>query len=50
MSRKVVFGDTLDESPFAYRKIEDIAGVLGETVKIDRVLKPIYNYKAGGRD
>ena len=41
--------DTLDESPFAYRKIEDIAGVLGETVKIDRVLKPIYNYKAGGR-
>ncbi len=42
--------DTLDESPFAYRKIEDIAGVLGETVKIDRVLKPIYNYKAGGRD
>ena len=41
--------DTLDESPFAYRKIEDIAGVLGETVKIDRVLKPIYNYKAGGK-
>ena len=41
--------DTLDESPFAYRKLEDIAGVLGETVKIDRVLKPIYNYKAGGR-
>ena len=41
--------DTLDESPFAYRRIEDIAGVLGETVKIDRVLKPIYNYKAGGR-
>ena len=42
--------DTLDESPFAYRKIEDIACVLGETVKIDRVLKPVYNFKAGGRD
>ena len=40
--------DTLDESPFAYRKIEDIAGVLGETVKIDQILKPVYNYKAGG--
>ena len=42
--------DTLDESPFAYRRIEDIANVLVESVKIDRVLKPIYNYKAGGRD
>lgn len=40
--------DTLDESPFAYRRLEDIAAVLSETVQIDRVLKPIYNYKAGG--
>ena len=42
--------DTLDESPFAYRRIDDIVDVLGETVKIDRILKPVYNYKAGGRD
>ena len=42
--------DTLDESPFAYRRIDDIVDVLGETVTIDRILKPIYNYKAGGRD
>jgi len=42
--------DTLDESPFAYRRIGDIVDVLGETVTIDRILKPIYNYKAGGRD
>ena len=42
--------DTLDESPFAYRRIEDIANVLSESVNIDRVLKPIYNYKAGGKD
>lgn len=40
--------DTLDESPFAYRRLDDIAAVLSETVQIDRVLKPIYNYKAGG--
>ena len=40
--------DTLDESPFAYRGIDDIAEVIGETVKIDKIIKPVYNYKAGG--
>ena len=40
--------DTLDESPFAYRSIDDIAGVIGETVHIDKIIKPVYNYKAGG--
>ena len=40
--------DTLDESPFAYRGIEDIASVIGETVEIDKIIKPVYNYKAGG--
>lgn len=41
--------DTLDESPFAYRRIEEIAEVIGETVRIDKIIKPIYNYKAGGQ-
>lgn len=40
--------DTLDESPFAYRGINDIASVIGETVKIEKIIKPVYNYKAGG--
>ena len=40
--------DTLDESPFAYRNIEDIAAVIGDTVRIDKIIKPVYNYKAGG--
>ena len=40
--------DTLDESPFAYRKIDDIAKVIRDTVRIDKIIKPIYNYKAGG--
>lgn len=40
--------DTLDESPFAYRGIDDIASVIGETVEIDKIIKPVYNYKAGG--
>ncbi len=38
--------DTLDESPFAYRGIDDIAEVIKDTVKIDKVIKPVYNYKA----
>ena len=40
--------DTLDESPFAYRKLEDIAQVIGDTVRIDKVIRPVYNFKAGG--
>ena len=40
--------DTLDESPFAYRGIEDIAAVIKDTVKIAKIIKPVYNYKAGG--
>ena len=39
--------DTLNESPFAYRSIDDIASVIEPTVKIDKIIKPIYNYKAG---
>jgi hypothetical protein len=38
--------DTLDESPFAYRKIQDIMEVIGDTVEIQKVIKPIYNFKA----
>ncbi len=41
--------DTLDESPFAYRKLEDIVGAISSTVKIDKVIKPVYNFKAGGK-
>ena len=42
--------DTLDESPFAYRGLDDIARVIGETVKIERIIRPVYNYKAGGQN
>ncbi len=40
--------ETLDEAPFAYRAIDEITDVIGETVKIDKVIRPIYNYKDGG--
>ena len=39
--------DTLDEAPFAYRDIESIKKVVSDTIMIDKVIKPIYNFKAG---
>lgn len=38
---------TLDEAPFAYRSIGEIEAVIGDTVKIEKVLHPVYNFKAG---
>jgi RNA-splicing ligase RtcB len=37
---------TLDEAPMAYKSLEDIIDVIGESVDIIEVLKPIYNFKA----
>ena len=38
---------TLDECPMAYKSMEDIVGNIGDTVEINEVIKPIYNFKAG---
>ena len=38
---------TLDEAPMAYKSLEDIIDVIGESVDVIEVLKPIYNFKAG---
>ena len=37
---------TIDEAPMAYKSLEDIIGVVSESVDIIEVLKPIYNHKA----
>ena len=37
---------TLDESPFAYKPIEDIIDTIGDTVEIIDIIRPVYNYKA----
>lgn len=37
---------TLDESPMAYKSLNDIIDVIEESVDIIEVLKPIYNFKA----
>ena len=38
--------ETLDESPFAYKPSEEIIELVKDTVKIEKILKPIYNFKA----
>ena len=38
---------TLDESPQAYKSLDDIIDVIGDTVDIIEVMKPVYNFKAG---
>lgn len=46
-----VRSDTLDESPFAYRSLNQILDSrLSETVYVLEVAKPVYNFKAGGKD
>ncbi len=37
---------TLDESPMAYKRLDDIMQVVEQTVDVIEVIKPIYNFKA----
>ena len=38
--------ETLDEAPMAYKSLDDIVGVIGDSVEILDVMKPVYNFKA----
>ena len=40
---------TIDESPMAYKSIDDIIGVIRETVDVIDVIKPVYNFKASAK-
>lgn len=42
-----VGADTLDEAPFAYRSLTEIADQIKDTVEVTEILRPVYNYKAG---
>ena len=42
-----VNAQTLDECPMAYKSMEDIVDNIGDTVEINEIIKPIYNFKAG---
>ena len=37
---------TIDESPMVYKPIDEIIENIQDTVKIEKIIKPIYNYKA----
>lgn len=39
--------NTLDEAPFAYRNISDITEVIKDTIIVNKIIKPVYNFKAG---
>lgn len=38
--------ETIDEAPMAYKSIDDIIDVIGESVNITDIMKPVYNFKA----
>ncbi len=41
--------ETLDEAPFAYRGIDEILEVIGDTVKVEKVIRPVYSFKGGNK-
>ncbi len=45
-----VGASTLDECPMAYKSMADIVDNIGPTAEIERIIKPIYNFKAGNGD
>jgi hypothetical protein len=42
--------DTLDEAPFAYRGKEQILENITDTVDVEQILKPVYNFKVGSEE
>ena len=38
---------TIDESPSAYKPMDEIIRNIGDTVDIVKIIKPIYNFKSG---
>ena len=37
---------TIDESPMAYKPMDEIISQIGNTVDVEKIIKPIYNFKA----
>jgi RNA-splicing ligase RtcB len=38
---------TLDEAPMAYKPMKEILDNITDTVSLDKIIKPVYNFKAG---
>ena len=41
-----VLEETIDEAPFAYKPMQEIIDNIKDTVEIEKIIKPIYNFKA----
>ena len=41
-----VVEDTIDEAPFVYKPMKEIIDNIQDTVEIEKIIKPIYNFKA----
>ena len=41
-----VVEETIDEAPFAYKPMQEIINNIKDTVEIEKIIKPIYNFKA----
>ena len=41
-----VVDETIDEAPFAYKPMQEIIENIQDTVEIEKIIKPIYNFKA----
>ncbi|GHU54076.1 RNA-splicing ligase RtcB [Clostridia bacterium] len=41
---------TVDESPFAYKDVDEILSCIGDTITVEKTIKPVYNFKAGMGD
>lgn len=41
-----VVEETIDESPFVYKPMQEIIDNIKDTVEIEKIIKPIYNFKA----
>ena len=37
---------TIDEAPMVYKPMQEIVDCIGDTVDIERIIKPVYNFKA----
>lgn len=42
-----VGSSTIDEAPQAYKPLDEIVSCISDTVRIKKIIKPVYNFKAG---
>ena len=38
--------DTIDEAPMVYKSMKEIINHIQDTIEVEKIIKPIYNFKA----